>query len=363
MSQAKYDRQWFAERPYIIAIMITLVLVLWMGSGVMKAQEMPEEKSKENEIVPKVKVETLRAQEIFNTVELFGRTEPDRTTNLKAEIAGRVDEVLAKRGAFVEQGQIIARLAENDLKAQLNRSKSLLEQRKIEYKGAKKLNASGYQAESALSKAKANLEAVKADIVTLELALEHTIIRAPYAGVLNTRFVEQGDYVKSGDPIAMIADLSPLVVRGFATENQVGALSVGQKANVKILNQGNKVGIVRYIASVADDKTNTFKVEIAIDNEETKLLAGLSSEVEIPLNAIPAIKISPALLALDELGNIGVKSVKEDIVVFTPINIVKTESDGIWLSGLGQQAEIITLGQGFVRSGDKVEAVRDNAGE
>ena len=50
--------------------------------------------------------------------------------------------------------------------------------------------------------------------------------------------------------------------------------------------------------------------------------------MNIVLSKVSAIKISPALLALDELGNIGVKTVNEGIVKFTPINIVKSESDG-----------------------------------
>jgi multidrug efflux system membrane fusion protein len=64
-------------------------------------------------------------------------------------------------------------------------------------------------------------------------------------------------------------------------------------------------------------------------------------------------------MALDERGELGVKTVSEnDTVVFTPINMVKSDNDGVWLSGLGQQADIITLGQGFVRHGDRVEVVR-----
>ena len=46
---------------------------------------------------------------------------------------------------------------------------------------------------------------------------------------------------------------------------------------------------------------------------------------------------------------------------FTPIEIIKSESDGIWLTGLGPQADIIVLGQGFVRAGDKVESIFDSA--
>jgi len=357
MSNSKYGRQWFSERPYIIAVVISLFLVLWMASGVMKEAEVPETKTKSAGIVPKVKVATLHAIEVSDAVELYGRTEPDRITTLKAEISGKVEQVLAKRGSKVTKGQIIARLAINDLTAQLSRSKALLAQREIQFSGTKKLNADGYQGEVEVSSAAANLASVKADIKRLEIALENTTIRAPFDGVLNTRHVEQGDYVQSGDNIAMIADLDPLVVRAYVTENQIEKIKVNQKANIKLLNKKPIIGKVRYIASVADSNTNTFKIEVAIDNSNQGLLAGLSSEVSINLAQVPAIKLSPALLALDEKGNIGVKTVVNEKVVFTGIDVVKSESDGLWLTGLGQQADVIILGQGFVRAGDTVDAV------
>ncbi len=357
MLQPKYGRQWLAERPYIIAIVISLMLVFWMASGLMQAQEKPEKTDKNKNIIPKVKVETLSAENVSDTVELYGRTEPNRITTLKAEIDGEIEAVLAKRGSMVTKGQVIAKLEVNDLALQLQRSKALLAQRKIEYQGAKKLNADGHQGQVQLSSAAANLASVKAEVKRFEIAIENTVIRAPYAGVLNSRYVEQGDYVKKGDQIAMIADLNPLIVRAYVTENQIEKISVGQAADIRLLNKKQLLGEVRYIASVADDKTNTFKIEVTIDNANYQLLAGLSSEVYIAFEQVLAIKISPALLALDELGNIGVKTVTENKVVFTPINVVKSENDGLWLTGLGQQADIITLGQGFVRAGDIVEPV------
>ena len=212
-----------------------------------------------------------------------------------------------------------------------------------------------------LAQSYAALESVKAEIISLELDIANTVIKAPFAGILNTRYVEVGDYVASGDDIAMIADLDPLIVRAHVTEQQISQLSVGQVAQVSLLNGQRSQGTLRYIASVGDDATNTFKIEVAIENKNSQLLAGLSSELSIDLALMSAIKISPALLALDEQGNIGVKSVKGSIVQFTPIEIIKSDSDGIWLTGLGEQADIIVLGQGFVRAGDKVEAIFDQA--
>ncbi len=351
------NRQWLAQRPYVIAITISVILLFWMTSGVMKAEETPLATAKSETVIPKVKVETLIAEQMHSTIELYGRTEPDRVTTLKAQVSGRIEEVLAKRGARVTQGQVIARIAVNDLEFQLTKAKALLAQRELEYDGAQRLNKDGYQGKVQVSQAEAELASVKADIKRLELDIEYTVITAPFDGVMNTRYVEQGDYVKDGDDIAMIADLDPLIVRAHVTEHQISNIAVGQSAQVVLLEHAPEQGQIRYIASVADDATNTFKIEAAIANTDYRLKAGLSGEVKIDLAETFAIKVSPALLALDEAGNVGVKSVVNGQVKFTGINIVKTESDGIWLSGLGEKADIITLGQGFVRAGDQVQAI------
>lgn len=360
---SNFSFKWLAQRPYIIAVVITLVLVLWMVSGMSNHSsantDQIQNTKKTEKIIPlaKVKVELLYAQRIFNVVELYGRTEPNRIVTLKSEVRGKITAVLAKRGSKVTKGQVIVKVDLNNLNAQLTRSKALLKQRQIEFNGTQKLAKKGYQGDVQLAKAHADLEAVKADIQRLELDIKHTVITAPFDGILNTRYVEEGDYVASGDNIAMIVDLNPIVVRAYATEQQVSSLHVGQQANITLLHKQTAHGQVRYISSVADDATNTFKVEVSIENKNSHFLAGLSSELSIPLEEINAIKVSPALLALDEQGNVGVKTVVNSKVIFTPIDIVKSDPDGIWLTGLGEQVNLITLGQGFVRAGDSVEAV------
>ncbi len=351
------NRQWLAQRPYVIAVVIAVLLVLWMASGLVKTDEAAVVETEQDVPPPKVKVETLVAEKMFTRVELYGRTEPDRVATIKAQVKGKVVEVLAKRGAQVKKGQIIARLAVNDLEFQLAKARALLSQRELEYDGTQRLNKQGYQGKVQLSQAQAALSSVKADIKQLEIEIEHTVIKAPFDGVMNTRYVEQGDYVKVADNIAMIADLDPIVVRAHITEHQISKIHVGQIASISLLNAQAEQGEIRYIASVADDATNTFKIEVAINNADYQLKAGLSGEVNIALEQTQAIKVSPALLALDEAGNVGVKTVVDGVVHFTGIDIVKTESDGIWLGGLGAQADIITLGQGFVRAGDKVRPI------
>ncbi len=74
------------------------------------------------------------------------------------------------------------------------------------------------------------------------------------------------------------------------------------------------------------------------------------------MSEVLAVKITAAMLALDEEGNLGVKTLRNEHVEFVPIQLVKAEDDGVWLSGLGERVDIIVLGQGFVRDGDQVLA-------
>ncbi len=79
--------------------------------------------------------------------------------------------------------------------------------------------------------------------------------------------------------------------------------------------------------------------------------------MRIPAETVPGHYVSPALLSLSSRDEIGVKSVDDDgNVVFHPVEVVRTGADGVWVTGLPTRVRVITVGQGFVREGDRVEA-------
>lgn len=352
------------QQPAWIAAAIFILLTLWILSGVAASPEASTEKSKSSEDVAplaKVKVETLQADMVNREITLYGRTEPDRQATLRAEIRGQVMEVLVDRGQEVKAGDVLFRLDQNDLEQQLVSAKALLKQREIELEGAQSLGKKGYQSQSTQAQAEANLQSAKANVERLELSLENTQIAAPFDGVLNDRYVEVGDYLREGDQIAMVVDLQPLVIRADVTENHVRELELGQTAKGRLVSGELMQGKIRYISSVSNQGTNTFKIEVAVDNSKNQYIAGMSTELSVPLQQTWAVKITPAVMALDEQGNLGVKVVRQKHVHFVPIDIVRSDNEGVWLSGLGQSADVITLGHGFVRDGDEVEVVLDNA--
>ncbi|MCE2570975.1 efflux RND transporter periplasmic adaptor subunit [Motilimonas eburnea] len=354
---------WLATRPYIIAIFLTVLLLLWMLSGQAQEQtDLHETKQAETEqVLPKVRVAQFVAQSVVKDLTLYGRSEPSRQATLSAEVSGKVVEVYAKRGALVNKGDPIVRLEMNDRKEQLARAKALLRQREIEYNGAKKLSTQGFQGKARLAEAEAALVDARVSVASLSLQIEKTLIKAPFSGILNQRMVEQGDFLGIGDPIAQVADIDPIIVVGDVTEKDINQIKLGQTAHARLINYDNVAGTIKYISSVSNAATNTFRIEVAIDNPDLTYLAGLSAELSIPLQETMAIKVTPAVLALDDDGELGIKTVSDEHVVFTPIKVVKAEDDGVWLAGFTGTVDVITVGQGFVNPGDKVIAVSAEA--
>jgi multidrug efflux system membrane fusion protein len=347
------------QQPAWIALILFIALCLWVASGMLKAQNQHDSSNRKSAKIPlvKVTVEHIIADEVTREISLYGKTEPDRLATLRSEVKGLVKEVHVQEGERVSQGQKIMSLEKIDIVSRLQSAKATLKQREVELKGAQALKEQGYQSQTALAQATANLEMAKADMVSYELAVFKSEVIAPFDGIINERFVEVGDFLKIGDNIAILVDLDPLVIAANVTEINVQALKTQQQASGRMVSGDMLQGKIRYISSISDPSTNTFKIEVEVPNPDYTHMAGMSTELALPLETTWAMRISPAVMALDEQGNLGVKTVVDNHVRFVPIDIVKSDSQGVWLSGMGQQADIITLGHGFVRDGDKVDVV------
>lgn len=354
-------KQYLARNPWIISVMILIIMGVWLISGIVSSPEAPpantsaQETSQQSVPLAKVVVSSVTAQPITRTVALYGRTAPDRKATLGAEVSGNVEQLLIRKGQFVKKGQALVQLNKADRELQLQRALALLSVKSKEFNAAKSLRERGLQGEVALTRAQAGLVEAKATVKNLELALSNTTVTAPFDGIVNILHVEQGDYLGIGDPIANVVDLDPLVITADVSERHIQSIHHGQKANITLSTGLSLAGKLRYKASIASETTNTFPIEIEVANPNSSLAAGISAEVDLILDKQSAIKVTPSMLALDEIGNLGIKTlVADNKVAFAPIAIVKVEPDGVWLGGLGEQVDVITVGQGFVRNGDTV---------
>ncbi len=347
--------------PAWIAGIIAVAVTLWVLSGVgadnadtADEAEKPVKVAKAS--IVKVEVTSSQAQEITKEAEVNSRTAPVRSVRVRAETSGRVIEVVTRRGAKIKKGGIIARLALNERKAQLRQANAVLQQRRLQNEAAQRLREGDYMTEVELAQAKANYEIALADVERIQQDINHTVIRAPFSGVLESRDVEVGDYVKVGDEIGYIIEQDPFIVRGSVSEDVIGYLEIGQPGSVTLINNEVKEGVVRYIAGEADKQTRTYTVELLVANPDGRLIAGTSALMRLPLETVKAHELEPATLTLNKDGKFGIKSVdSDDRVRFYEAKIVRNKDEMVWLAGLPDDIRVITIGQDYVTEGDTVE--------
>lgn len=348
----------------IIALVIGLGALLWIGSGFMDPEASEPEAQKPPasvahlEKAPSVRVRGLRAEPHARIITLRGFTEPRRAVDLKSETFGTIEELLITENSLVREGEIIARLDEAERDAQLREARALLRQRQIEHDAARKLATKGYRSETERAASEASLEAAQARVEAAEIELSHAELTAPFSGFLERHLMEVGDYADRGDPIARLVELSPLRVVGYANEAEVLALQLGLPGKSRLTNGRTIPGRIAFLAQEADPNTRTFRVELEIDNRDFSTPAGVTADIAITLPPQPAHKVSPALLTLDRDGNLGIKIVdKDEIASFVPVQVIDDEADGIWLTGLPYEVQVITVGQEFAKDGEAVRPI------
>ncbi|GEQ96924.1 hemolysin D [Iodidimonas gelatinilytica] len=350
------------KKSFLLAALITIVLVIWVLSGVLfKAPETETNEQKAQtpaQTAFSVRAQKSSATEFQRDLEIRGRTEAIRSVELQAEITGRVVETPVEKGQRVESGTIICRLSTEDRKANLAQAKALRDQRKLEYDAALELVEKGHRSATQLAQSKAEFEAAQAQLSQMQIALDNTEIRAPFAGLVDDRPAEIGDYLQQGGVCARLIDETPFLIVGEVSERDVGALSLGTKARVQIDGIEEQTGIIRYISATASERTRTFRVEVAIPNEDRSLRDGMTATIHVPLEIIRAHPLPPTALVLDADGRLGIRAAEQDgLVVFYPVTILSDAGDKIWVGGLPDQIEIITVGQEFVTAGQKVRTV------
>ena len=206
-----------------------------------------------------------------------------------------------------------------------------------------------------LSKSYARIKAVDARISMLEEQMNHTKIKAPKRGWLEEFHVEVGETVSENAPVVRLIGLQSLILDAPIPQNQISKIRIGDDVDLKIDGAGERKGQVNKIATSANPATRTFNVEILLDNGDGSLRAGVSAGVSVIIDHVPAFKISPAHLNVDELGRLSVKTVSADgIVEIAPVVVTQTAGNAAFVSGLQDDALILGMGQAFLNTGTKV---------
>jgi membrane fusion protein, multidrug efflux system len=184
-------------------------------------------------------------------------------------------------------------------------------------------------------------------------------VHAPFDGWVDQVNVELGASVMQGAQVATIIDLDPIVAKGEVSERDLRYIKVGDDADVQLVDGSTVKGTLRYVSRDATAATRTFRVEIAIDNPETRLPAGMTAEIVLRTEPTDAVILPRSVVTLSASGDLGIRAVdKANKVVFFPIDLVDDTPNGLVLGGIPADARIIVAGQDLVAEGDTVNPVQ-----
>ncbi len=346
-----------SKRPWLIAVAISLLLVLWLLSGsLFKAQETATaDAPAEEKGLTKVEVQWLEASPMQRQHVVQGQIEPWRRVELRSQISGTVIRLDQDKGNPVKQGQLLLSLSTDNRPAQVAKGEADVRQRAADASAAERLRQRNLVSTNELIRLQSELAKARAELDLARIQLGNTQISAPFAGVYDQRMVELGDFVQPGQSLLTLVDISQLKVSAQIAQQEVTQLKLGQPVKIELLDGRELQGELHFIAAAADPGSRSFRIEVKVANPQALRLAGASATLHVQTGEALAHRLSPALLSLDKAGRHGVKWVNEQQQVeFTPVQLISVDNQGAWVSGLPNKVALITLGQGFVEPGQQV---------
>ena len=352
------------------ALIFTLLIAAWIVTGDFKGgsalqTESPSlaEKAKETNTkrgLFRVRTAAFPVVEHPEKLVIRGRTLSDNQVELKAETAGLITKLDVEKGDFVKKGTVICHLEDGGRSASLFEAKAVVTQTEADFKASKSLQRRGHTAGLKVLQNKALLDRAKAALMRAELDLARTKIKAPFDGFVDQLPSKIGSYLSLGGACATLVALDPLMVIGAVRERDIGKLRPGMDGIAHLVTGVSAKGKIHFIAARAENETRTFRIDLLIPNKNGALKSGVTADIEIPLTPRKAMKLPPSILTLNDDGKVGVRVVTPlNDVKFMPVKILSEEDSGIWVEALPPSSNIITVGQDFVKAGQKVKPVED----
>ncbi|RDE08302.1 efflux RND transporter periplasmic adaptor subunit [Pelagibacterium lacus] len=325
-----------------------------------------------NSAAPEVSVrtQTFSLQPMPIEVTLRGRTMAKANVAAMAETAGVVNTVHVAKGQRVEIGDLLCTIAPGtraaavaQAEASVAQAEAGLAQAQLDFNTNAELRERGLApantaaaVEVALSGARAQVSAAQAALDNAQAEMDRTRITAEVAGLVQAPIAVQGSMLGQGGTCATIVELDPIVFSGSVAEANIGLARTGLEAHLRTVNGQTAEGTVTYVAASADDATRSFPVEIEFPNADFSIRDGITAQATVEMGTLPGHLLPQSVLTLNDEGVLGVRAVEDGVVAFHAVTIVSDSRDGVWVTGLPQSIDIITIGQEFVTDGQRVRA-------
>ncbi len=251
--------------------------------------------------VTAVRAVVLSTVAMTDRLTTVGTILANEDVDVRSEISGRIEAISFSEGSRVKKGQVLVKIADDELRAETARAESRLAIAQSEADRQKQLFEQNLSSQREYDTAMNAFNVAKAEAALVRAQLDKTEIRAPFDGKVGLRFVSAGSYVSPSTPITSIQDDTPVKLDFSVPERYAGHVKAGDA--IRFTVQGTSrvfEGAIYAVEPSIDTATRTMRVRATSPNADGALVPGAFADVEIVMQqrdtiAIPAFALIPEL--------------------------------------------------------------------
>jgi len=303
-------------------------------------------------------VVSVKMRKMTDTFEAVGTIEAIEEITVVSEIDAVIKSLPFKEGSFIKQGNLIAQLDDAQLTAEFARTEALYEQSEANYNRIKILSEKDLSSTQELDDAFAALKVAEANLEFTKARLSKTKILVPFDGIIGTRKVNVGDFIRAGQEITQLANLNNLRVLFSVPERFLGELKTNSSIVIfSSVFPGYEVeGKIIAIEPILNSETRNVNVVGYLKNPGQKFRSGMSANIIVALSERPNALTIPnqAVFASGDQSFVYVVQ-KDSSVTQVPVTLGLQLADVVEVvNGLQNDMQVVQAGHQKLFPGAKI---------
>jgi membrane fusion protein, multidrug efflux system len=337
---------------------ITPAIIFFTSCG-NKDSEKNGTKEKNNQIV-NVKTTPVLLEDFTEVIQITGTVASFEDVKIPAEEGGRVVKWLVEKGAHVARGQVLAQLDDALLKAGYDAANAAYKIAQTNFEKQQKVFAEQGISDLQMKTFEYQRDAAKAQADLMKARWDKMQIKSPIDGILNNRFLNAGEMIGPGMPIAHVVNMNRLKITAGIPERYANSFKVGDEVNFTIdaIPGETFTGKVGFAAAAINRDNRTLPAEIFVTSAHQKLKPEMIASLRIVLSSRPhSIVISEDYMQKADLNRFVVFVDNNGVAEERRIKIGAVNGGKVLVEeGLKEGEQLITLGYQNVANGQKIKA-------
>ncbi len=342
-------------------LFLLLAVLLWAGlvtTGCKdkEGQATIENQASQDPMIP-VSIIEVKPAPMQDVILLPGTTEAWQDVQVSADTAGRIEWIGPREGERVNKGDLLVKIDVSALKAALDHAAAQFKLADDLYQRRRRLFERKIIAKEELDQSETQRTLAATDYEQIKVRYDHGFPRSPISGIINHLYVDTGEFIDTGKPLADIVNIDRIKINVQVPELDIRFVLRGQKTPVRIdaFPERALSGGVDFVAFKADPATKTFLVRTLIENPHGDIRPGMIARVVFVRQIIPDALAAPLFALVDKGGERLVFVEKDGVAHSRTVSIGVIEGDRVQVtSGLSPGDHLIVKGQTEVEDGMKV---------